>query len=120
METTPKQQILLVDDSAFTLRYHAELAQMLGLDALTAESGEKAIEMFHRFLPPLVLCDIMMPDMSGYEVLEILKETKPDVRLYFISAEYNETIVAKANSLGATGVLNKPLRLDMLKSILSN
>ncbi|NUM34938.1 MAG: response regulator [Candidatus Brocadiae bacterium] len=112
------QKILLVDDSAFTLRFHSELAKSIGLEPLIAQGGEKGIQIFQEFQPTFVLCDIMMPDMDGYEVLEILKESKPDIIFYFISSESNDTIIQKAKSLGATGVLEKPLTSQMLQKIL--
>ena len=118
VQMTTRQQILFVDDSAFTLRYHAELAKTIGIDVLTAQGGEKAIQIFEQFQPSLVLCDIMMPDMDGYEVLEILKESKPDIVFYLISAEYNSVMMAKANALGAAGLLTKPLTLEMFQKLL--
>ena len=113
-------KLLLIDDSPFTLRRHVELVQALGCEAIAAKSGDEAIALFAQRLPELVLCDIMMPEMDGYEVLEALQGIQANLQFYFVSGEMTEEIQRKARSLGAKGVIEKPLQLEVLKKICQN
>ena len=110
-------QVLVIDDSSFTLRTQTELIQGIGLTPLAAKGGEEGIRIFERHLPQIVLCDIMMPDVSGYEVMEIIKEIKQDVFLYFVSGEMTPEIESKVKSLGGRGVIEKPLSPETLRAI---
>ncbi len=110
--------VLIVDDSSFVLRHHAELAQQAGLEVYTAKNGEIAIDLFTQHNPNIVLCDIMMPEMDGYEVLQILKEIDTNVFFYFISAEKTDRIVEKAKKFGAQGVIMKPINLSLISNIM--
>jgi len=110
-------QVLIIDDSSFTLRTQTELIQEIGLIPLSAKGGEEGIRTFEQHLPEIVLCDIMMPDVSGYEVMEVIKEIKEDVFLYFVSGEMTPEIEEKAKLLGARGVIEKPLNKEVLRTI---
>lgn len=112
--------VLIIDDSAFVLRHHAEIAQEAGLQVFTAKSGEEGIANFDQNHPQIILCDIMMPDMDGYEVLENLQHINSHIFLYFVSAEINDKITQKAKKLGAKGVAMKPIELDTIKKILEH
>ncbi len=61
-----------------------ELLDLSGFLVHTASNGKKAIELAKKELPDLVLCDIMMPEMDGYEVLEILSACKETCRIPFV------------------------------------
>jgi len=109
---------LVIDDSAFVLRRHSELVIEAGLAVLTAKGGEEGVRIFETHLPDIVLCDIMMPDMDGYEVLQNLRDLAQDVFLYFISAEMTPEIEKKAMSLGAKGIITKPISVETIQKIL--
>lgn len=110
-------KVLIIDDSPFTLHRHSELATEAGLEVLVAKNGEEAIALFEKCLPQIVLCDVMMPEMDGYDVLESLKSCHPGVFLYFVSAEMNETLEKKAQAAGARGIVEKPLTSAAIKRI---
>lgn len=113
-------KILIVDDSLFTLNYHKELIEKAGLVPLLADSGEKALALYKAENPEIVLCDIMMPEMNGYEVFELLKEISSDVFLYFISAEMTTGAKQKAISMKAAGFYQKPISAKEISEILEH
>lgn len=90
------------------------------MEAITAEGGEQAIAIFARSRPEIVLCDIMMPEMDGYETCEALKKIDPAVFFYFISAEMTEGAKAKARALGAAGFFQKPIDRSAIRQVIDN
>ncbi|TCK08315.1 response regulator [Marinobacterium mangrovicola] len=107
---TPRQCILVVDDEPANLRV---LRQLLNDDyrLLFARDGESAIELTLKEQPDLVLLDVMMPGMTGYEVCSTLKsspETK-DIPVIFVTALKDSVDEARGFELGAVDFINKPL-----------
>lgn len=113
------QKALVIDDSAFTLRRHKELMEEAGIRVFAADNGEQAIAIFEENFPDIVLCDIMMPEMDGYELLEIVRDIHPGVFWYFVSGEMTEQIRQKARNLGAKDVIEKPLEPESIQKMIS-
>ena len=67
----------------------------------------------------MVFSDIGMPEMDGFELLDRMKVTHPDIDFFFISISSDEDIKAKADLLGVKGYLLKPLNFKAIRSILS-
>jgi CheY-like chemotaxis protein len=63
----------------------------------------------------LILCDINMPEMDGFEVLEKVKEKYPDIHVYMVSAYDSDEYMGKAESLGAEEYFTKPVDFERLK-----
>lgn len=103
--------ILLVDDdvdAAQAMAYHLERAG--GYRTAVAGSGPKALECVRELAPDLVVLDVRMPGMSGYEVCETLKsdpETK-DIPVVFVTARTDTEAVVKGLELGADDYIGKP------------
>ncbi|WP_122300737.1 response regulator, partial [Pseudomonas syringae] len=74
--TQPAATILIVDDDVHVRDLLEVLLQNQGYETLTAESGEQALAMVDARAPDLILLDIMMPGMDGYEVASMLKAGK--------------------------------------------
>ena len=86
-----KAKILIVDDLEMNREILEEMIKDMGGEPLLAESGEEALEVIGRQCPELILTDISMPGMNGYELCKILKRKKEtrNVPVIFISA-YDE------------------------------
>ncbi|MDX1601080.1 MAG: response regulator [Anaerolineales bacterium] len=93
----------------FTLRYH-------GHDVLAASNGEEALELALKEHPDLVLLDIRMPRMNGYEVCRSIKENEvtKHIPVVFISAKGQEAEVKEGLDAGATDYILKPFSPDQL------
>ncbi|MBU8870335.1 MAG: sigma-54 dependent transcriptional regulator [Gemmatimonadales bacterium] len=114
-----KPVILVIDDEeAIRLFLEATLKDE-GYDVLLAANGQSAIELLGRSVPDLVLLDLMLPDMSGIEVLKKIREMVPHLCVVMITA-YSETDSAvQAMKLDAYDYVNKPIQLGKLFKVIS-
>ena len=111
-ENLPKGQIAVVDDTAANLHLLCNLLEDAGYDVRPFPMGKLALEGIAYSVPDLVLLDIMMPQMDGYEVCEKLKanELTRNIPVIFISA-LNETFdKVKAFKLGGVDYITKPFQ----------
>ena len=121
MSVQDKQTILAVDD---TLANIDVVKGVLSQDYLVqaATSGKLALKIIAKMKPDLILLDIMMPEMDGYEVCETLKsqpETK-DIPIIFLTAKSQEDDETKGLSLGAVDYIAKPISPPILKERVKN
>ena len=107
-----KARILITDDAPQTrLLVTRILQKMTKWEALEAEDGEQALEMIKKEKPDLLILDIMMPNMDGYELLQELKSTPSlsDIPVLIFTALKTPTSEQKVYELGADGFLVKPI-----------
>jgi DNA-binding response OmpR family regulator len=113
------KKILIVDDEKLILISTKIVLESVGYDVLTAVSGEEGIEICRRELPALVLLDIMMPGIDGWETLSRLKsapETREVPVIIFTAREHSRG-KQLARELGAADYFPKPFEPDELISI---
>lgn len=117
------QQILIVDDTPANLHVLMELLEPAGYAMLAARSGEQALRIAARAKPQLILLDVMMPEMDGYEVCRRLKadpETAP-IPVVFVTADGREEVASTVREAGGVGVLTKPYdQTDLLEMVRAN
>jgi len=108
MEQTPK--ILIVDDEPFNVDYLEQELEDLAYATVSACNGQVALEQVAAEAPDMVLLDIMMPVMDGFEVLSRLKADKRwrDIPVVIISALNDMDSVVKGIEMGAEDYLPKP------------
>ncbi|MDW8468505.1 MAG: response regulator [Burkholderiales bacterium] len=105
-----KKKVLIVDDEPNIVTALEYLLARSGYDVAVAEDGEAALAAVERERPDLVLLDIMMPRLNGYEVCRRLRE-RPDggaIKIVILSAKGRDVDVAKGLSLGADLYVTKP------------
>jgi sigma-B regulation protein RsbU (phosphoserine phosphatase) len=110
-EVEERQRILIVDDERFNINVLADLLKP-NYKVMAAISGAQALKAAHSASPPdLVLLDIMMPEMDGYEVCRRLKEdvATRDIPIIFVTAMGQEEDETKGLELGAADYLTKPI-----------
>jgi CheY-like chemotaxis protein len=109
-------KILIAEDErdirdliAFTLRF-------AGYEVLTANNGEEAVQMTQKELPDLVLTDVRMPKMTGYDACKLIKAdpTTQHIPVVFLSAKGQEAEVQTGLASGADEYLLKPFAPDQL------
>lgn len=113
-----KQTILIVDDVAMNIKVLGDSLKM-DYSVRFATNGEKALEMAMSSSPPdLILLDVMMPGMDGYEVCHRLKAEKQtwNIPVIFITAMSQEEDETKGLELGAVDYIRKPFSLPIVKS----
>lgn len=114
------KKILLVEDNHDIRDNISELLELSGYDMYTSENGKDGIKKALEVLPDLIICDIMMPGMDGYEVLHILSRNPKTshIPFLFLSAKSEAKDLRKGMNLGADDYLTKPFEeLDLLNAI---
>ncbi len=104
------KRILVCDDDPVILRLLQVNLELEGYEVLLAHHGQKAVEMATEQHPDLVILDIMMPRMDGYQTCEKIKnqeETK-DIPVVFLSAKAQQSDIEKGMSFGVDDYLTKP------------
>jgi len=103
-------QILIVDDEPGIVVPLQFLMEQQGYNVMTAQRGEDALDLIYQYKPDLVLLDIMLPGIDGYEVCEIvrLNPNYRDVKIIFLTAKRSEVEFAKGMALGADAYITKP------------
>ena len=110
-----KKTILLVDDSAANLTVANALLSNI-YTVYTAISGIRMFKLLERIRPDLILLDIEMPEMDGYEVLERLKSNSDtaDIPVIFLTAHGVEENEQQSLPPGAAGYITKPFSSQLL------
>jgi PleD family two-component response regulator len=106
--------ILVVDDTPANLRLLAVMLGREGYQVRTAGSGEQALAAVDSYLPDLILLDVSMPCMSGYEVCERLKASPRtrDIPVLFVSAMDQTEDKVKAFAVGGVDYITKPIHFE--------
>ncbi len=110
------KKILVIEDDTVTRNLFLKGLEAEGFNTISAQNGLVGIQQAREYLPDLVICDIMMPDMDGYSVLTTLREDPLTAIIPFIFLTGSDTKaeVRKAMELGADDYLTKPSTLDEL------
>jgi CheY-like chemotaxis protein len=113
-----KNNILVVDDVPHNLLLLKGLLSMNGYQVRLAKSGCHALESVKMLLPDLILLDVMMPEMDGYQVCQRLKahERTRDIPVIFVSACDDAPAIEKGFALGGAAYITKPFQTEELLS----
>ncbi len=109
MPRSRKPLVLIVDDEPGILQSLAGVLQDEGYRTLASESGEKAIELYRKRRPEVVMLDIWLPDRDGLEVLQALREEDPAAAVVMMSGHGTTSTAVKAIKMGACDFIEKPL-----------
>jgi two-component system, NtrC family, response regulator HydG len=112
--------ILIVEDDPSHLEILRRHLERCGYRVEAAESAEQGLSRFSRFDPDLVLSDLRMPGMSGFDLLRKLKADAPDVAVVLMTAFDDMQTAIDAMKDGAFDYLVKPLELERLEAIIHN
>src|SRR5215471_10558139 len=114
------RKILCIDDDREIAALIADDLANRGFDVVTAYDGHEGFVAILKLVPDLVLCDIGMPTMSGFEVLERLNELAPrlgHIPFVFLTALADRDRELRARRLGADDYVTKPIDFDMLEMV---
>ncbi|MBL7997476.1 MAG: response regulator [Candidatus Kapabacteria bacterium] len=112
------KKILLIDDSDYIIEGTSSLLGFEGYDVLTANNGSAGVTLAQQHLPDLIICDVSMPEMDGFEVLKKLRSTKEteSVRFMFLTARADKSDMRQGMEYGADDYLIKPFTVEELLS----
>ena len=114
------KKILIIEDNDDIRENLAEILELAGYDAYTAENGKIGIEKAEQIVPDLILCDVMMPVLDGYGVLSIAhkKPVLTDIPFIFLTAKSEKTDFRYGMNLGADDYITKPFETNELLSVI--
>lgn len=86
-----KKRILVVEDEPELQKFFQQILTMEGYDSRIAEDGIKGYEAYYRFKPNLMLCDVVMPNMSGLELVEKIRKINSKIKVIYMSGFFDIT-----------------------------
>ncbi len=108
------KKILLVDDNPANIGVLIQTLKAGRFEISTASNGKTAIELVHKFNPDIILMDVMMPQMGGFEVCQHLKanEETSEIPIIFITGKTGVEDIEKGFSVGCVEYITKPFQVD--------
>jgi two-component system, sensor histidine kinase and response regulator len=109
-------KILVIEDEALTRNVIVETLQWSGFTTITADNGRIGLQLAQEELPDLIICDVSMPEIDGFELLSLLKQDQKTVNIPFIflTAQAGFRQSRQGMNLGADDYLPKPFDLEEL------
>jgi len=111
----PRVTLLVVDDDRSCLELVRATCEQDGLDVLEADDPEVGLELVRTRRPQIVLLDVMMPKLSGMELLDQINQIDPTIDVILITAHYSTESAVEAIQRGACDYLTKPLDVERLE-----
>ena len=111
-----KRKVLVVDDNIDSITILRSILETNGFAVRTAQSGREALDLLAQEVPDVILLDVMMPEMSGLEVLERIKTTHTTSRLpvILVTAKMQDEDVLTGYQYGADYYITKPCTAKQL------
>ncbi len=116
MEDSIDKYILIIDDNPMNLLLASKTLENYGIRTKIAESGEAGIQIMETVLPELILLDIMMPEMDGYEVCRKIKkeENWKEIPIIFLTANTHTENLIEGFDAGGVDYITKPFKIEEL------
>lgn len=116
------KKILIIEDDVVLRETTAEILELENYKVVTASNGKRGVEQAQIMLPDLIICDIMMPELDGYDVFKLLSEEEDTKKIPFIfmSAKTEMKDVRRGMDLGADDYLTKPVEEKLLLSAIES
>ncbi|MBE9251662.1 DNA-binding response regulator [Dolichospermum sp. LEGE 00240] len=110
------KKIIVIDNNLVNRNFILDYLHSQGYNAIGAENGITGLQLTRKYLPDLVICDLVMPDMDGYSILSHLREDSLTAitPFIFLTAINTKASLRKAMELGADDYLTKPVTTDEL------
>lgn len=114
-----RRSILVVDDEESSRIGLSKILDKSGYNVLTAKNGVDALKKLKKCPCDLVITDMKMPQMGGIKLLKEIKLVNPDVGVIIVTAYGEVDSYLEAMNLGAFEYLNKPIKVDELKRVIT-
>jgi len=115
MTSDAKVRFMIVDDHPSIRKLCMTVGASLGFSCVEAESAEAALSQLENGSPDIILTDLIMPNMSGMEVLDRIMEFDPATEVILMTAHYSTESAVEAIKKGASDYLNKPVSIAALR-----
>jgi len=114
------KKVLLIEDDSIVRENTAEILELANFLVKTAKNGKEGVTIAKSFMPDIIICDILMPELDGYGVLQILSKTPAleHIPFIFLTAKTHHEDLRKGMELGADDYINKPFEeSELLRAI---
>ena len=108
-------KLLTIDDDPQSLALTQAVLEQDGLEITAVQDPVRGLELVRRIRPQIVLVDLMMPNMSGIDVLEKVMQIDPSIDVIVVTAHYTSETAVEAIQKGACDYLNKPISIEKLQ-----
>lgn len=112
-------KVLIADDSMFQRSALTKAVKSLGYEVIEAKNGQECLDAVTEHAPDVLLLDLNMPVLNGFEVLEALQKRESTVPVVVISADIQESSRERCRKLGARDILSKPFPAQKLTALLT-
>ena len=114
-------KLLIIDDEPSIVETVENKFRKEGFSTFTADSAEEGMRLYRRVKPDLIILDIMMPEMDGYDVCRKLKidEKYKGIPVIILTAKFQPNDLEFAREMGADGYLTTPLDMDALLEMIN-
>ncbi|MCH5223025.1 MAG: response regulator transcription factor [Muribaculaceae bacterium] len=106
-----KDKILLVEDDSTLSFIIQEALKREGFEVATASNGDSGLRSFQEFQPDIIIADVMMPKMDGFEMVRQIRLKAPSIPVLFLTARTSLEDVVKGFELGANDYIRKPFQI---------
>lgn len=110
-------KLLIVDDEIDIREFAQNFFKKRSINVLTAAGGKEALSLIDKEKPDLVLLDVRMEEMTGLEVLKVLRGAGNQTKVVMVTGVENGESVKEAHDLGICGYVHKPLVLEELEKV---
>ncbi len=120
MPTEQRKKVLIVDDERLTRAVLQRNIILAGYDVMVASNGQEAIEKIREAAPDLIVVDLVMPDMNGFEMCRRIRNNEQTMKtpVIVVSALQSQTDIEEAKASGADVYLTKPIKPeDFIKHV---
>jgi DNA-binding NtrC family response regulator len=115
--SNPRKKILVVDDDQVIRDLIISFLSFSGYEAQGAQNGQEGLDLVLKNQPDLVITDIHMPQMNGFQLLKAVKKIDSDIPVIFITGYAHLRRFFSDQNARADGFLEKPFNLDSLNSM---
>lgn len=114
-------KVLVIEDEEILRESILNILKSKEFSVIEAKDGRTGLQLAKELIPDLILCDVRMPEVDGYEVLKALRQdpTTATIPLLFLTAENLQDVLHKGQRLGANGYLTKPFSTAQLLDAIS-
>jgi CheY-like chemotaxis protein len=114
--------ILIIEDNGDILDNLAEYLELIGFKTLQAHTGKQGVELFTKYIPDLIICDILMSEMNGYDVLKQLMDNVAtnEIPFIFSTSTFEKKDINDALIFGADNLITKPYQLEDLTHMIKD
>lgn len=113
-----QRTVLVVDDDRDIVDTLCDILELRGWQTLRAYDGAEAVTVANEHTPDWIVMDVRMPRLTGVEALQVMRESRPNVRVVLMTAFVSGDLATRAENAGAARVLYKPFEPATLFSVL--